>query len=106
MHVATGITARERTADKRLSRDSDVVCWCALKILSPSAGPGHWKSWDGADASVMPDPEWNTCQRRTNIFHSSIDTPISIWGTRVSDLVTLGWLSFLDVPAHGLIAVQ
>ena len=57
-----------------------MVCWFAFKILSPSAGPAHWKSWNGVEASVMLEPERNTCQRRTNIFHSSIDTPISSLG--------------------------
>ena len=90
-HVATGITARERIADKRLSRDSDVACWFAFKILSPSAGPARWKSWDGADASVMPEPERNTCQRRTNIFHSSIDTPVSILGRSSFGPRDAGW---------------
>ena len=67
-------------AAQRVGRDSDVMLGFVLRRLSPSSAPAHWKSWDWADASSIPDPFRNTSQRLGKTFHSSIDTPMSIVG--------------------------
>ena len=41
---------------QRVGRDSDVMLGFVLRRLSPSSAPAHWKSWDGPDASSIPDP--------------------------------------------------
>ena len=79
-HVATGITARERMAARRVGKVSDVIPGFVLRRLSPSSAPEHWKSWDGADASSIPDPLRNSSQRLRKMFQSSIDTPMFIVG--------------------------
>ena len=91
-------------ADSSSRRDCDVACLLAFKMLSPSAGPAHWKSWDGADASSIPEPELNTSQRRVNTFHSSMDTPTSILGR--SSFGPLGVGAWGGVPVFGELDVS
>ena len=67
-------------AARRVGKVSDVIPGFVLRRLSPSSAPEHWKSWDGADASSIPDPLRNSSQRLRKMFQSSIDTPMFIVG--------------------------
>ena len=67
---------------------SEAALGLALKRLSPSLVPAHWNSWEGAEASLIPEPDRNSSQRLVT-FHSSVATPTSTlgrssFGTRVA----------------------
>ena len=78
--MATGIIAKERMAASSWVRVPEAALGLALRRLSPSSVPAHWNSWEGAEASSMPEPDLKTSQRLVKTFHSSIVTPTSTLG--------------------------
>ena len=89
--MATGIIAKERMAASSSVRHSEAAFALALRRLSPSSGPAHWKSWEGAEASLMPEPDLKTSQRLVKTFHSSIVTPMFTFGrSSFGPLVVVG----------------
>ena len=80
MQVATGIIAKERMVASSSVRFSEAAFGLALRMLSSSSGPAHWKSWEGAEASLMPEPDLKTSQHLVKTFHSSIMTPMFTFG--------------------------
>lgn len=89
--VATGIIAKERLAASRPVRFSEAAFGFALRRLSPSSGPAHWKSWEGAEALLIPEPDLKTSQRLVKTFHSSSVTPMLTFGrSSFGPLVAVG----------------
>ena len=61
--MATGITAKEHMAASSWVRVSEAALGLALRRLSPSSVLAHWNSWEGAEASSLPEPDLKTSQR-------------------------------------------
>ena len=84
------MTASERIVSSSSSKVPMMASGFVFRILSPSWGPAHWKSWAGAVASSMLDPVRKTFHRRTKIFHSSVEIPTSIFGRSSDGARTFG----------------